>query len=63
MTVKYGDDVLVEGTGLITVLATANSIHPLHDAEGALQEPIHNKDGEIYAIAEPETTEGEGEGN
>ena len=63
VTVKYGDDVLVEGTGLITVLATANSIHPLHDAEGALQEPIHNKDGEIYAIAEPETTEGEGEGN
>lgn len=61
VTVKYGDDVLVEGTGLITVLATANSIHPLHDAEGALQEPIHNKDGEIYAIAEPETTEGEGE--
>lgn len=61
VTVKYGDDVLVEGTGLITVLATANSIHPLHNEDGELQEPIHNKDGEIYAIAEPETTEGEGE--
>ena len=60
VTVKYGEDELVKAKGLITVLATAKSIHPLHDAEGALQEPIHNKDGEIYAIAEPETTEGEG---
>ena len=50
VVVKWGDDVLVEGDGTVLVLATANSIHALHDAEDAILEPVEYKDGWYYAV-------------
>jgi len=52
VTVKYGTDTLVEGTADVLVLSTANSIHPLHKADGSLWTPVDHKDGWFYSIAE-----------
>lgn len=41
-------DILCQGDGTVIVLATANSIHPLHDAEGAIWEPV------LYDITDDE---------
>ena len=49
--VNWGEDLLVEGNGTVLVLATANSIHPLHDAEDNVLEPVKYKDGWYYAVA------------
>jgi hypothetical protein len=53
--VYWGEDILVQGNGTVLVLATANSIHPLHDAEDNILEPVeYSKDGWFQAIAAKE---------
>ena len=51
VVVNWGEDVLVEGNATVLVLATANSIHPLHDADDNVLEPVVYKDGWYYAVA------------
>ncbi|MBP5537250.1 MAG: hypothetical protein J6X64_02800 [Bacteroidales bacterium] len=50
IVVSWGEDVLVEGDGTVLVLATANSIHALHDADDAVLDPVEYKDGWYYAV-------------
>ena len=49
ITVKWGENELVNGKGTVTVLATANSVNPLHDENGALNDNVVVEDGVLFA--------------
>jgi hypothetical protein len=46
---KWDGESLTDNTGEVVVLATANSIHPLHEADGTVKTPVAYKDGWFYA--------------